>query len=369
VSRKRPLRVAVTGLNATDNPAPGVGVIRALRHHPGFDGQIVGLAYDALDSGIYAPDLADNVFLMPYPSQGLDAYEARLRYVHEKVGIDVLLPTLDSELPGIIALEPKLRALGIKTFLPTQQQLDLRSKVRLTSLRESAGLRVPETAVISDASQLATVHERVPYPFYVKGVYYGAQLARGLDEALAAFHKVVAQWGLPVVVQQRIDGEEYDVVAVGDGEGGLVGAVPMKKTLLTDKGKGWAGVAVRDPELLEVTRAFMHATKWRGPCEIEAIRDRDGHYQLLEVNPRFPAWVYMSATAGENLPYAAMQLAAGEVLDPLGPYRAGTMFVRISLDQYASIDTFAALADKGELLREQPIPRPSGDARSEGAVR
>ena len=27
-----PLTVAVTGLNATDNPGPGVGVIRSLRH-------------------------------------------------------------------------------------------------------------------------------------------------------------------------------------------------------------------------------------------------------------------------------------------------------------------------------------------------
>lgn len=346
----RPLHVAVTGLNATDNPAPGVGVARSLRHHPKFDGRLIGLSYDALDSGIYADGLFDDVFLMPYPSQGLAAFEARLRYVHEKVGIDVLLPTLDSELPGIIALQPQLRELGIKTFLPSQEQLDLRSKVRLTTLRD-AGIRVPAAAVLSDAGQLATVHQRVPYPFYVKGVYYGAQLARSYDEASVAFHKVVAQWGVPVIVQQAIDGEEYDVVAVGDGEGGLVGAVPMKKMLLTDKGKGWAGVAVRDPELLDVTRAFMRATKWRGPCEIEAMRDRDGEYHLLEVNPRFPAWVYMSATAGENLPFAAMQLAAGQPLEPLGPYRAGTMFVRISLDQYTSMETFAGLAQQGELVR------------------
>ena len=87
------------------------------------------------------------------------------------------------------------------------------------------------------------------------------------------------------------------------------------------------------------------------------MRDRDGNYHLLEVNPRFPAWVFMSAAAGENLPYAAMQLAAGEPLDPLGPYKPGTMFVRISLDQYTSMETFAELAQKGELSR-------AGGARS-----
>ena len=40
--------VAVTGLNATDNPGPGVSVIRSLRAHPDFDGRIVGLAYDGM---------------------------------------------------------------------------------------------------------------------------------------------------------------------------------------------------------------------------------------------------------------------------------------------------------------------------------
>jgi hypothetical protein len=51
---KKPLCIAVTGLNATDNPAPGVGVIRALRLNAAPGERFVGLAYDALDPGIYA---------------------------------------------------------------------------------------------------------------------------------------------------------------------------------------------------------------------------------------------------------------------------------------------------------------------------
>ncbi len=33
----------------------------------------------------------------------------------------------------------------------------------------------------------------------------------------------------------------------------------MKKLLITDKGKGWAGVTIKDPKLMELTRAFMAA--------------------------------------------------------------------------------------------------------------
>jgi carbamoyl-phosphate synthase large subunit len=119
---------------------------------------------------------------------------------------------------------------------------------------------------------------------------------------------------------------------------------------LTDKGKGWAGVAVRDPHLLEMTRRFMAATRWRGPCEVEVLRTRAGRYLLLEVNPRFPAWAYLTAGAGQNLPWAVVQLAVGARLAPLPDFQAGTMFVRIALDQITTMERFQQLAATGELL-------------------
>lgn len=348
---KKPITVAVTGLNATDNPAPGVGVIRALRQ--GDDGcRVVGLAYDALDPGVYAADLVGDVFMLPYPSHGLSAFRARLEYIHERVGLDVIIPTLDSELPSFIELEPVLSDLGIRMFLPTKEQLDLRQKSRLIELGQKAGITVPLSAVVTTIEELRRVHERVPYPFFVKGVFYGATLAHNLDEAAAAFYKAVAVWGVPVVVQTQISGEEFNVVAVGDGKGGLTGAVAMKKMMITDKGKGWAGITVRDPALLKLAGDFAKATKWRGPCEIEAMRDRQGTYHLIEINPRFPAWCYLSAAAGENLPKAVMDLALGKQVDPMTEYQVGAMFVRISIDQIANISDFQSMVTTGEVVRQ-----------------
>lgn len=347
----RRLTVAVTGLNATDNPGPGVSVVRALRADPELDVRVVALAYDAMEPGLYAKDLVDHAFLIPYPSEGMEALEARLREIHARVPFDVVIPTLDAELPSFIGLQETLEELGIGSFLPSRDQYDLRSKANLQALGDKAGIEVPIARTLVDAADLYKVHETVPYPFYVKGLYYGAALARSLDEAVGAFHRVVASWGLPVIVQQAVDGEEFNVVAVGDGEGGLVGAVSMKKTYITDKGKGWAGITVRDPRLSELADAFMKETRWRGPLELEVMKSRDGHYYLLEVNPRFPAWVYLSAGAGMNLPAAVARLAVGEDAGLVGDYRAGTMFIRISLDLIASLDDFQQLATLGELSR------------------
>ncbi len=341
--------IAVTGLNATDNPGPGLTVIRAIKMDPSFAGRIVGLAYDTLDPGIYASEFVDDVFLLPYPSQGIEALWERLQYIQERTGIRVVIPTLDAELPGFMALEERLESIGVGTFLPTKDQYDLRAKDRLAEMGERAGIQVPATAVISDPAALYTIHDKVPFPFFVKGLFYGAELARSIDEAVVAFHKVVAKWGLPVIVQEFVHGEELDVVAVGDGQGGLVGAVPMKKTTITDKGKGWAGVAIKDLALLDVTRRFMAHSKWRGPCEVEVVKDPAGGYHLLEVNPRFPAWSFLSAGAGMNLPAAVVRLARGEDVDPMTEFVAGTMFIRVALDQIARLSDFQQIASTGEM--------------------
>jgi carbamoyl-phosphate synthase large subunit len=94
----------------------------------------------------------------------------------------------------------------------------------------------------------------------------------------------------------------------------------------------------------------MQATRWRGPCELEVLRTPAGQHFLIEINPRFPAWCFLSAGAGQNLPYAVAQLAAGQALDPLPDFRPGTMFVRIALDQIASMEQFQQIASWGETL-------------------
>ena len=352
-----PLRIGVTGLNAHDNPGPGVSVVRSLRRAPELrDARIVGLCYDSLEPGIYARDLVDDAFLIPYPSQGSDSLLARLEYIVDRVGgLDVIIPTLDSELPAFIALEPALRTLGVAMFLPAREKFELRAKTHLMELGQRANIAVPDGVTVQSESDLYHLHEHLTFPVVIKGVFYGAKIARDVGEAIAAFHETVARWGLPVIAQQYVKGQEYDVVAVGDGEGRLVGAVPMRKTYITDRGKGWAGVAVRDPELLRVTEAFMQASKWRGPCEVEIIKDATGRYQLLEINPRFPAWTYLAAAAGQNLPWAVVQLARGQKVEPMQEFQAGLMFVRIALDQVVELADFEAISTQGELHRARQV--------------
>ena len=54
---KKQLTIAVTGLNNTDNPGPGIPFIRGLKEAKSFNARIIGLAYENLEPGIYMKDI------------------------------------------------------------------------------------------------------------------------------------------------------------------------------------------------------------------------------------------------------------------------------------------------------------------------
>ncbi len=345
------LTVTVSGLNATDNPGPGVAIIRAIRAAHSRC-RIIGLAYDTLDPGSYMNGIADHVYLVPYPSQGASVLRDRILTIHQRTPIDVLMPSLDAEIGAYLKIAPVLEKAGIRTLLPSERELKMRGKDRLSEL--GGDIRVPKSVTISDPSMIAQLTSDLNFPVMVKGQFYDAHIAYSVTDIHLASNRLVAKWGLPIIVQEYISGDEFDIAAVGNGEGGLVGAVPMRKMQLTDKGKAWGGITVRDKRIDEFVRAIMQTLKWRGPCEIEAIRKHDdGQLYLIEINPRFPAWVYLSVGAERNLPWASVRMALGESVEPMQPAQPGIMFLRHSVDQILSLSEYESLSIQGELHRKE----------------
>jgi carbamoyl-phosphate synthase large subunit len=71
----------------------------------------------------------------------------------------------------------------------------------------------------------------------------------------------------------------------------------------------------------------------------------------MEVNPRFPAWTFLSVGAGMNLPEAVARLAMGQSVTPMRDFQAGTMFVRIAIDQIATLEDLQTMTTAGERIR------------------
>jgi len=343
------LTVAITGMNAKpDNPGPGLAVSRCLTESAEFSGRIVGLSYDALDPGLYLKDYCDTGYLLPYPSSGDDAFLERLTAIHEKEHIDIFIPCLDAELPSIIRLNPVINEMGIKTFLPTAEQFRLRNKDKLVELSELAGIDCPRIEAITNSQFFYQCQDdNWSFPLVVKGLFYDAKIVHNPEEATIAFKSIAAEWGFPVLVQQFVKGEEYNLTAVGDGKGNMIGAVMMKKMALTDKGKAWAGVTVLDNKLYEASRQLIKALEWRGPLEVEVLKDSKGNYNLLEINPRFPAWIYLSHGVDRNLPLALIKLALDEKPQEYNELKPGIMFIRYAEEVIVPISRFESLIVNG----------------------
>lgn len=348
--KKRKITVAVTGLNAIDSPGPGVPVIRALKESKLYDVKIIGLAYESLEPGIYMHDLVSKTYQIPLPSAGKASLLTRLKYIHEKEKLDVIIPNFDAELFNFISLSDKLKKeFNIHTFLPTKDQFEERHKSNLTEFGIKHGLNIPKSKLIFNVNELRNLQMEFNYPLVIKGKFYDASIAYSFDQAANYFNKIAAKWGLPIIVQEFVIGKELNVTAIGDGKGNTIGAVPMRKQYITDKGKAWSGISIDDAELINMTSKLLKSTKWRGGLELEIIKNSNGKYYLIEINPRFPAWVYLAVGCGQNHPEALIQLALGEKVKAFDTYDIGKLFIRYAYDMIIELKEFEKISTMGEL--------------------
>lgn len=346
---RQKVTIAVSGLNNIDSPGPGIPVIRGLREATSFEPRIIGLSYDNLEPGAYMPGMADKTYTLPYPSEGTGVLLDRIRYIHQQEKIDVLIPNFDSELFVFMKSEALLKSWGIRMFLPTPVQFEERQKTNLPVYGKKYGIHVPESWPVTSIGELKALKGKTEFPIVVKGKFYDAYIAYDMEQAISFFYKISAKWGLPIVVQEYVKGTEVNVVALGDGKGNTIGAVPMRKQYITDKGKAWGGITLDDEKMLSLTHHLMRSTQWRGGMELELIRTANNELYMIEINPRLPAWVYLAVAAGQNLPEAMVNLALGNEVHPFTHYNIGKIFIRYSWDMIVNLSAFEQLSAHGEL--------------------
>lgn len=340
--------IAVTGLHRGENPQPGAGIIRSLRRRfP--DAVIVGLSYDVMESGIYAEGGPDEVHLMPFPAAGGAALLDRIDAIRKRTPFDLLIPTLDAEIEVFASLHRELAQRGIRICLPAADILKRRAKQYLPTLADTCGVRVPETRLASNVADACRAGSDLGYPLVVKGPYYDARIVHHAAQLSAAADHLLSEWGHPVILQRLVSGSEFNVLGLGDGAGGWFGHCCIRKTQLSDKGKGLSGITVADARLSKLCARLIHELKWPGPFEIELIREEStGEYVLIEINPRFPAWIDFPSMLGANFAAALVDmLQTGHPPGPVPGCPPGSFYIRHQIEVIGDLNRYAQLL-KGE---------------------
>ncbi len=264
---------------------------------------------------------------------------------------------------SFIRIRSELSDLGIRMLIPDREQLMARAKGNLPALCQSIGLDTPEIRTISDPRFFESFEDlddnSWQFPLMLKGVFYDAQAVYSIEEARAVFGRLVATWGFPVLAQKMVKGDEYNLTAIGDGTGSMYGEVMMRKRAITEKGKAWAGVTMNDPDMKEAASLLVQKLKWRGPFELEAMRDKDGRLNIIESNPRFPSWIYTTTGVGRNLPLALLQMLASDYGSiQFDPPRCGMLFVRYAEEMLVELSEFESVFVNGSAMTNRAVARP-----------
>jgi carbamoyl-phosphate synthase large subunit len=253
--------------------------------------------------GLYLVDSAHRLLLPRGDDPGF--VEAMLEICGEH-DIDVLVPTVDSELVPLADARDELEAAGTSVLVAPTRALRLcLDKWALMQVADGS-VPIPRSAPLDDDFDPGDFE----LPVLVKPrVGSGSRGVRRVDswDALGAVRD------RSLLVQAHLPGPEYslDVLARADGE---VRAVVPRERLRIDSGIAITSRTVHDEELEAIGARAVETVGITGVANVQVMRDAAGTPRLIEINPRFPGTMPLTVASGVNMP----RLALGELLgDPI----------------------------------------------------
>jgi diaminopimelate decarboxylase len=300
------VKVYVSGLYAGGNPQPGVGIVRSLR--AGYpDATLIGVEYSNRVSGIHFDQLDELWIQRPWAELDLEAYGDKVRAALDAGGFWISGSDLEAMwLASIFPLgHPNLLAppmAGIK-------------RITKPVVEAASGLPVKIPTFLSTEHSDWDLHafcRQHDWRVWLKGPYYDASRTPTWDAFTAVRAALSKVWSTEkLFLQAHVSGYEESVM-LSAYQGELLSAVSMRKRDITVEGKTWAGDVAEVPaSFLEPLRRMVRDTNWTGGGELEMVRDASDQLWLIEMNPRFPAWVHGATIAGHNLPALLVQAASG----------------------------------------------------------
>lgn len=353
IKRNAGLRIGITGVSAFNVVQPGIGVARSLKDNPEVS-QLIGIGYGAYDTGIFRTELFDEIHTLP---DTVDAHSvaAEMERVKKEAGLDVLVPSLDFEIPALAENADAFRRAGLAILVPSPESVRRCGKQHLASgdlKPDWTGFRIPESALVKSLAELEKAVDEIGFPLVVKGTVSGADIVHSMEDAKASWRAFSDKGREECIVQRFIRGEEFAIAAVCDTDHCLAGSFPIKKLLTCEYGNTWGAISIDPPELVSALGELTGALQYTGPIEAEFIRDAvTDKFFLIELNVRFPAWIGYAAECGVNLPLLAICLAA-DLPTPRFKTNGATVFMRHSEELRIDPASLASLLTHGHLKVE-----------------
>ena len=271
----------------------------------------------------------------PDPATSPQHFTTWLEDLNARLPGAVLLPMTDVTVPLVLQAASRLPAL--RTALPSLESYEAVSdKYQLFLQARQAGVRVPETAIVSQATRGELANRTFSYPVVVKPRRSAMRLGTGTTKRTVRYARDAADLKR-VVTEMLIDEtDELLLQEFVEGHGaGVFGLYEQGQPLfffahrrIREKPpSGGVSVLCESVPLpadgVEAARKILDSLQWHGVAMVEFKIDAAGRAWLIEINARFWGSLQLAVDSGADFPWLLYQLATATRPDVPDGYAIG----------------------------------------------
>lgn len=269
----------------------------------GLDCMVIGTDKDPTSAALQCCDFQ---YLMP-PIERKDYFQKNLEVI-ERHGVNLLIPTLDTDLPIWSRQRSALKKIGCFAAVSSTRVIETCQDKRLThDFLKKNGFNTPDVYDLDALIRSNGNH----FPYFLKpwngSAARGSQIVRNMEE-LKFFSSRIPN----CMVQSYVQGEEYTIDAFIDFDGEIRCIVPRKRIEVRG-GEVVKAQTVKNKLIMNQTKKMLSLLK-AGPGVIttQCFLDVEGKVKFIEINPRFGGGVPLSIKAGANFPKWLIELRQGK---------------------------------------------------------
>lgn len=232
-------------------------------------------------------------------------YIPQLLEICRKDRIDLLIPTIDTDLLVLSENRERFEAVGTKVMISSPDKVALcRDKSLTTAFFRSCGLKAP--VPVDDWRKY-----QGPYPCFIKPKDGSSSIDAYRVERpgeLSAYAERVQDY----IIQPFIEGAEYTVDLFCDFSGNPIYITPRLR-LAVRGGEVLKTKIALDKRMKEECRRLACSFRPRGAITVQLIREKaSGEDYYIEINPRYGGGAPLSIRAGADSAEMTLRLLLGE---------------------------------------------------------
>ncbi|MBD5356721.1 MAG: ATP-grasp domain-containing protein [Bacteroides sp.] len=299
-------------------------LLKYFKEQLGDGGKIIGADMQLSAPALSAADIKEKVPAV-YSADYIDC----ILDICQRNNVKAIICLNDLELPILAENRKRFEEHGILPIVADKEVIDICFDKYLTARYvESLGLNTPKTFISLDKAKEAIGNGELRFPLVLKPRWGSGSIGiefvnnmEELDEVYAMLLKKVRKSILSevskgneyILIQEKIEGQEYGIDVMNDLNGNNRG-VSVKKKLAMRAGETDKAQTVDNTAIREIGRKLGQSLRHIGNLDVDVF-ERHGEYYVLELNPRFGGGFPFSYEAGVNFPKAIIEWLKGNEID------------------------------------------------------